>query len=74
MIVLSIDQREWLARIASASISRDDPTDPVPFAIATVLLDYQLINAGRHFAEGIARASWRVWEITPKGRVALGNQ
>jgi hypothetical protein len=73
MPLLNAEQAGWLRRLIEGPMRRDGNSDPLPYGMATIFLDYQLIEPFTEFSHGagIVRQSWRCWRITQSGEQAL---
>lgn len=71
-LLLNAEQSGWLSRLTAGPMRRDGNADPLPYGMATIFLDYELIEPFTEFSHGgIARQSWRCWRITKSGEQAL---
>lgn len=71
--LLNDEQAGWLRRLVDGSMRRDVENDPLPYGVATIFLNYRLIEPFTEFSRGagIVRQSWRCWRITKAGQDAL---
>ena len=66
----SSDEVTALERLRSGPVSRA-AKDGLAYAIVTSLVERGWIRAATRWSQGIAPATWQVWEITPEGEAAL---
>lgn len=71
--LLNLEQSSWLRRLAHRPMRRDGENDPLPYGMATIFLDYGLIETFAEFSTGVGilRQSRNCWRITKSGKDAL---
>jgi hypothetical protein len=71
--LLNAEQAGWLRKLVDQPMRRDGNSDPLRYGMATIFLDYRLIEPFTEFSKGagIAHQSWRCWRITKAGEEAL---
>lgn len=71
MPLLNAEQAGWLRRLNEGPLRRDANPNPLPYGMATIFLDYQLIEPSTETSHGFATMTWRTWKITEAGQKAL---